>query len=83
MKLVKINGILIKDKDYKPIKLMPVEVEYEPISGKEYHADAMEFSLKVLQELGFIITIPESKYRELYKKSFTKIKEDNNETTNA
>lgn len=64
---------MIKDKDYPPIKILPIELDFE--AKEEQQQIALEYSLKVLEELGIILTIPESKYKELYKKPYSIIKE--------
>ena len=77
MSVARIEALMIKDKDYPAIKILPIELDFE--AKEEHQQIAIEYSLKVLKELGIILTIPESKYKELYKKSYSIIKDEEHE----
>lgn len=74
MNIARIEALMIKDKDYPAVKILPIELDFE--AKEERHQIALEYSLKVLKELGIILTIPESKYKELYNKPYAVIKEE-------
>jgi hypothetical protein len=79
IKATLISPIIHKDKktgelrDDGFMKLIPITIEIEP--KKESHQIAVEFSLKLLNELGFKIVISEDDFKKLSQRDFTQVKE--------